>query len=103
MVDRLTQTDAAGLLRHCLEQGTVVPGKHFRAALKDEGLDMLDARHVLKNGRIYNEPELHAKSGDWNYRIEGQIPDGKVLGIVFSFKEIDSVFLVTIFSIQRLP
>jgi hypothetical protein len=102
MVDRLTQTDAASLVRHCLEQGVVVPGRHFRQALKDEGLDMLDARHVLENGRIYNEPELHVKTGEWNYRIEGQIPEGRCLGIVFSFKEVDSVFLITVFAIKRL-
>lgn len=101
MVDRLTQTDAVSLLHHCLEEGRVVPGKHFRAALEDEDLDILDAHYVLKHGGIYNEPEFHAGCGEWNYRIEGRIPEGKRLAVVFSFKEIDSVFLVTVFSIQR--
>jgi hypothetical protein len=102
MVDRLTQFDAASLVRHCLEQGVVVPGRHFRQALKDEGLDMLDAQYVLERGRIYKEPEYHVKTGEWNYRIEGQIPEGKCLGIVFSFKEIDSMFLITVFALKRL-
>lgn len=102
MVDRLTQIDAEILLHHCLEQGSVIPGRHFREALADENVDMLDAQCVLKSGHIYKQAEHHVKTGEWNYRVEGCIPEGSCFGIVFSFKEIDTVFLVTIFSIERL-
>ncbi len=61
---------------------------------------MVDALSVLKTGTIYNPPEFHVGSQEWNYRIEGHEPDGKWLGIVFSFKAVDTVFLVTVFSVE---
>src|ERR1700688_821344 len=100
MVDRLTQIDAATLVRHCLEQGQTILSRHFRKALTDEGLDVHDARFVLRNGKIFNEAEHDVRTGEWNYRIEGEIPEGKRLGVVFCFKEIDSMFLITIFAVR---
>jgi hypothetical protein len=100
LVDRLSRLEAQDLLRHCVEQGRVIPGFHFRKALEDEGLDMMDAEYVMKNGKIYNEGEHHAKTREWNYRVECCIPEGTPVGIVFSFKEVDLVFLVTVFSVE---
>jgi len=61
---------------------------------------MVDAWSVLKSGRIYNPPEFHVRSREWNYRIEGHEPGGKWLAVVFSFKAMDTTFLVTVFSIE---
>jgi hypothetical protein len=100
MLDRLEIQEAQDLLRHCFESGRVIPGRHFRDELAKEGLSMVDARAVLKAGRIYNPPEYHAGSGEWNYRMEGHEPGGKWLAIVFSFKSVDTTFLVTVFSVE---
>src|SRR5712692_8622127 len=35
----LSLPEAREMLRHCLEEGAVIPGKHFREELDDEGLD----------------------------------------------------------------
>jgi hypothetical protein len=92
--------EAQDLLRHCLESGQVIPGRHFRDELIKEAVSMVDAWAVLKSGRIYNPPEFHLGSQEWNYRMEGHEPGGKWLAIVFSFKAVDTTFLITVFSVE---
>jgi len=100
MIDHLEIQEAQDLLRHCLEAGEVIPGRHFRDELERESVSMVDAWAVLKSGRIYNPPEFHIRYREWNYRIEGHEPGGKWLAIVFSFKALDKTFLVTVFSVE---
>jgi len=96
-----TIQEAQDLLRFCLGGGgTVRPGKHFRAELKAEGVDVPSAWQVLRTGIIYNPPEPDIRTREWKYTVEGYEPDGKWLGIVFSFKAVDSVFLITVFSVE---
>jgi hypothetical protein len=90
---------AESLLRDCLVEGSVRPSGHFLAELKLEGLIWPDAWHVLRTGVIYNPPEHNVKTGDWTYNIEGHEPDGKWLVIVFCFKTVDRVLLITTFSV----
>jgi hypothetical protein len=58
--------EAADLMRHCLESGEVVPGKHFRDELANDNLDMADALTVLKSGAIYDAPEVDIRTGTGN-------------------------------------
>jgi hypothetical protein len=81
--------------------GRVIPGKHFREELANEGLDILDAHYVLKTGNIFQEPEPDIRSGDWKYRMEGTNLEGKPLAVVFCFKDAATGFLITVFSIRR--
>lgn len=55
---------------------------------------------VLKTGVIYTPPEVDIRTGEWKFRIEGYEPEGKWVGIVFSFKAINRAFLITIFSVE---
>lgn len=87
-------------MRHCLEAGRVIPGRHFRDELAREAVSMVDAWGVLQSGQIYNPPEFHVGSQEWNYRVEGHEPGGKWLAIVFSFKALDTTFLITVFSVE---
>lgn len=100
MLNRLETQEAQDLLRHCLESGEIIPGRHFRDELEKEAVSMVDAWAVLKSGRIYNPPEFHAGCQEWNYRIEGHEPGGKWLAIIFSLKAVDRTFLVTVFSVE---
>jgi hypothetical protein len=79
----------------------VIPGKHFREELANEGLDILDAHNVLRTGNIFQEPEPDIRSGDWKYRMEGTDLEGKPLAVVFCFKDEVTGFLITVFSIRR--
>ena len=92
---------ALELLRDCLAAGNVIPGKHFLEELAKEGLTIPDAWQVLRNGCIYKPPERDIKTGEWKYTIEGCVPDGTKLAIVFSFKEIDRTYLITCFSLTE--
>jgi YgiT-type zinc finger domain-containing protein len=73
----LSRTEATDLVRHCLTVGRVIPGKHFKEELANEGLDILDAYNVLTKGNIFKEAELDIKTGDWKYRMEGTDLEGK--------------------------
>jgi hypothetical protein len=91
---------AMDMLRDCLGSGgQVIPGKHFRDELRAENLTMPDAWCVLRGGCIFNAPEHDVKTGEWKYTIEGRVPDGKQIGIVFSFKQVDTTYLITVFSV----
>jgi hypothetical protein len=99
-MDRLSRVEAADLLRHCLEEGSVDRGRHFVQELAAEGLEFEDVLAVLRRGRIYNEPEPDIGTGEWKYRIEGHEPGGKWLAVVFCFKALDRTFLITMFSVK---
>jgi hypothetical protein len=79
----------------------VIPGKHFREELANEGLDILDAHYVLRTGSIFQEPEPDIRSGDWKFRMEGTDLEGKPLAVVFCFKDEATGFLITVFSLRR--
>jgi len=95
-----TLQEALDLLRHCLEDGEVVIGRHFRDELAAENLTIDDARFVMQSGMIYQPPESDIKTGEDKYRVEGYEPGGKWLAVIFSFKTVDRAFLITIFSVE---
>ncbi len=96
----MKRQEALDLLHQCLEEGEVVPTKHFRDELANESITFEDAWIVLRSGAIYDEPGQDIKTGDWKYRVEGYEPGEKWMAIVLTFKSTDRVFLVTIFSIE---
>ena len=95
-----TPQEAVDLLRRCLEDGEAKHGRHFREELAKERLSYEDAWNVLLRGRIFDPPEQDIKTGEWKYRVEGRDPGGKWLAIVFAFKTVEMVFLITVFSIE---
>ena len=95
----LERQEAVDLLRQCLEEGELIPGRHFRDELGKERLCFEDAWHVLRTGQIYDEPEHDVKTGEWKYRVEGYETGGKWLAIILCFKSKAVAFLITVFSI----
>lgn len=95
MLSRLSRHDALARLRGCLENGLIDFSPHFAQALKDDGLDLGDARQVLKTGNIHDEPEFDVRRQQWRYRIEGKEPDGKWLAMIFTFVEVDEAVMIT--------
>ena len=81
-------------------EGRIIVGRHFRDELANERLALTDVWEVLRTGRIYGEPETDIRTREWKYRMEGWEQGGKWLAIVFSFKAMDTAFLVTIFSVE---
>ena len=98
---RQSRDDALKRIRRCLDDGEVIPTKHFRDKLEELSLSMVEAMYVLRRGLILNEAEFDLRRQHWNYRIEGTEPDGEHLAIVFAFIEDTSGLLITIFSIEK--
>lgn len=99
-MERISRQEAVDLLHHCLDDGEVRYGDHFRKALAAEKVEIPEAWTVLRCGNIYEEPEPDMKTGEWKYRVEGHEPDGKWLVVVLSFKSLDRAFLITVFSVE---
>lgn len=100
MVKCLKAEEATALLHRCLESGRTIPGRHYREELEKEGVSFEEAWGVLRAGAIYDPPERDVRTGEWKYRVEGYGPDGNWLVNVFSFKEMDTAFLITIWSVE---
>ncbi len=97
----LSIQEAEDLLHYCLgPEGKVIPGLHFQKELEEENLEIPDAWFVLRKGHVLLPPEPDIKTGEWKYTVEGHETGGKYIGIVFSFKEVDYAFLITVFSIE---
>ena len=67
--------EAVDLLHHCLEDGEVIFGRHFRDELSNERLSVEDAWVVLRSGTIYLPPEQDIKTGEWKWKVEGYEPE----------------------------
>ena len=96
----MARPQAVRQIRQCLATGRIIPTRHFRDELANEKLDFQDALRILKTGHIYDEAEQDVKSGDWKYRCEGSVLDGKSFAIVIRFEAVDTLYLITVFSIR---
>ncbi len=81
------------------KEGRIITTRHFREELANEQLTFEDAWIVLRSGAIYQEPDQDVKTGYWKYRVEGYEPGGKWLVVVVCFKTLDTVALITVFSV----
>lgn len=97
-----TSPAAKDLLLECLgEDGELILGKEFLAEVEKEDLTFPDVLHVLKLGDIVEPADENPKTGEWEYRIEGEGPDGDRLTMVFCFRAINRVFLISLLSVRR--
>ncbi len=65
-----------------------------------ENLTFEDVLFVMRSGAVVDAGEQDIKYGEWKYKIEGYEPGGKWLVVAFSFKRVDTVFLITVYSIE---
>lgn len=99
-VDCLSPEVARGILTDCLEHGNIIQSRHFREELGAEGLCFEDAWHVMRSGTITEPGEQDPKTGEWTYKVEGYETGEKYLVIVFTFKQVDTALLVTVYSLE---
>lgn len=67
MKEPLNRNQAIKLIQVICLQGTVVVSRHAETELAKDDLTTVDARNVLRGGRILEAPEL--VNGSWRYRI----------------------------------
>jgi hypothetical protein len=101
VVGRMTREAADEQAKASLRRGRVRWGRHFVRELENETLSIQDVFALIRSGNVLAEPEPDIRTGDWKYRLEGCEPGGNRSAIVFCFRQIDAVFLITIFSLER--
>ncbi len=79
-----TKSQAARLIRSISNDpaGSFRSTKHARDMMKDRKISTQDIRHVFKNGKVLDEPEIDIKTGNWKYRIIGNGIDNDNLTVV---------------------
>jgi len=88
--------EAEKIIRQHLSGGLVVITRYFKKRLAQRGFSMQDVTHVLKTGRIYNEPEIDINSGKPRYRVEGETLDEDVLKVIAELYD-EKTLLITAF------
>lgn len=91
--DPVDSTEARKLIRAILENGEVVPTKHFKDEANKDELTIVDAENVLRGGSV-REPEW--ENGSWRYQVETQR-----IRVVVCFEDDTTLILVTIMRLRR--
>ena len=77
-----SRMEAMKLIRQILKNGAVVPTSHLKERMKERGFGMRDVIEAIDKGAIYDEPEIHPKTGRWNYKVRGKTIDDETLDLV---------------------
>lgn len=75
----------------------MTPTSHYEQERDKENLTDQDTRHAIAHGNVYDEPEPHPKTGNWTYRIEGPVLDGRNVIVVLAFESEKHITLLTVF------
>lgn len=94
-IDRkYSKPEALKLIRKIVRSGAVIPSSHVKLRMLQRNFDMQDVVAVLKNGAIYDEPEIHPKTGRWTYTVEGKTLDGKRLHVCTDMHEKENKMII---------
>lgn len=90
---------AARLFIRALEEGRTYPTEHFKKRGRERGFTTVDAEHVIRGGRIIDEPEPCPNHDTWMFKIAGKCETRRLeIRVALDFKEdLESprMFLVT--------
>jgi hypothetical protein len=78
-------------------KGRVVATGHYQRERDNESLTDSDTIYAVNHGNIFDPPEPHPKTGNWTYRIEGPVLDGRKVIVVVAFESETVMTLLTIF------
>lgn len=84
---KYSKAQALKIIKRILKNGSYGSTKHFRKRMKERHIDIHDILHVINNGNIYNEPEIHLRTGRWTYTVEGKIIDDHEIKIAVDIHE----------------
>jgi hypothetical protein len=68
MKEPYNRNEAKKLIQAICLQGVVISSRHAKEELAQDDLTVVDARNVLRGGKILEEPEL--ENGTWRYRVQ---------------------------------
>jgi len=76
----LPKEQACKVFKVAFSSGSVVYTDHSLERMEERGVDTNDLVALAKSGFVLNAPELHPRTGAWNYRMEHP---GEELKVVF--------------------
>jgi hypothetical protein len=82
-----SKTEALKIIRRIRRDGVVVPTNHLKVRMRERGFEMRDVIEAINKGAIYDEAEMHPKTGRWNYTVRGKTVDGESLDLVIDLDE----------------
>jgi len=91
----LTKEQACKIFKAAFVCGTVIYTNHSKERMMEYEVDANDLLALSKSGFVLNSPELHPKTGAWNYRIEHPTETLKVVFEVIDKKKI-KIRLITV-------
>lgn len=91
--DPLRAHHAKRLIREILEDGSVIPSKHFREEAGKDQLTIVDAENVLRGGIV---DEAECENGSWRYAVRTQR-----IKVIVAFVSEEKLVLVTIMRLTR--
>lgn len=68
MKEPFDRNEARRYLSSILTDGFTIFSRHANGQIKERGLTALDVTNVLRNGKIFSDPEL--EHGSWRYKVE---------------------------------
>ena len=97
MQRKLSKAQATKEIKRIASNGAIRRDKHFNEQMHKRKVDMQDVMHVLKSGNVYEEPEIHPKTGRFVYAMEGKTLDDKSLKLIVDINDdLESIFLMTV-------
>ena len=89
-----TKSQATRLIKKISKEGSTRPSPHAKKQMKKRHISTQDILQAFKNGRIFDEPEPHIKTGNWLYKILGNGIDNSSLQVVVHINEKENYLLV---------
>lgn len=91
--DPLRASEARAAIRKIVEQGNIIPTRHFREEAIKDGLTIVDAVNVLRGGVV---EEAEWENGSWRYPVRTQL-----IKVIVALSSDEELVLVTIMRLAR--
>ena len=91
---KYSKREALKLIRRIVREGKVILSKHARQRMQDRNVTAEDISFSIKNGIINTEPEIHIKTGRWNYRVEGKDINERAIRLLVDIYEEEVIIII---------
>ena len=96
MQKKYSKAEALKIIKRIYRNGITIPTGHLKEQMFKKDFDIHDVLCAIENGIIYDEPEIHIRTGELTYRVQGERIDGGKLTVVIQIsEEDDSIIILT--------
>jgi hypothetical protein len=86
-------------IRAKIHQRQYYLSSHAEEEMLDDGLDRYDIEHAILKGRI--EKRLTHDIRGARYRIEGPVPDGRLIHVICRFHVSRNLLIITVYALTK--